>query len=114
MIPGRRDVGDLDRVVLGRVDRVGEVLPDLLGVDVERRDELHVADVVLAELDVHETGYEVRRVSVLVVLDALDQGRGAVAHAHDGHANLAHPAYSLALVFEGVMPGWARSRSIVR
>ena len=47
---GRRDVGDLDRVVLGGADRLGQVEADLLGVDVERGDELDVADVVVAEL----------------------------------------------------------------
>ena len=49
-----RDVGELDRVVLARPDRLGEVLADLLGVDVEGRDELDVLDVVAAEVDVHE------------------------------------------------------------
>jgi hypothetical protein len=43
---GRRHVGDLDGVVLAGVDRLGEVEADLLGVDVERGDELDVAHVV--------------------------------------------------------------------
>ncbi len=51
---GRRHVGDLDGVVLAGADGLGEVVADLLAVDVERGDELDVADVVLAELDVHE------------------------------------------------------------
>jgi hypothetical protein len=38
--PQRRDVADLDRVVLRGVDRLGQVLADLLVVDVERGDEL--------------------------------------------------------------------------
>ena len=67
-----------------------EVEPDLLAVDVERGDELHVADVVLAELHVHEAGDEVGRVSVLVVLDALDERRCAVAHADDCYAYRTH------------------------
>ena len=33
-------------------------LPDLVGVDVERRRELDVADVIAAEVDVHQTGNE--------------------------------------------------------
>ena len=53
---GRRHVADLDGVVLAGDDRVREVLADLLGVDVEGGDELDVADVVVAELDVHQTG----------------------------------------------------------
>ena len=50
----RRHVGDLDGVVLGGVDGLGEVEADLLVVDVERGDELHVLDVVVTEHDVHE------------------------------------------------------------
>ena len=57
----RRDVGDLDRVVLGGADGLGQVEADLLRVDVERGDELDVADVVVAELHVHETGHGAAR-----------------------------------------------------
>ena len=42
-------------------DRLAEVEADLVGVDVERGDELDVADVVAAELDVHEAGHVARR-----------------------------------------------------
>ena len=49
-------VAELQRVVLAGEDRLGEVLADLVGVDVERRRELDVADVVAAEVDVHEPG----------------------------------------------------------
>ena len=54
-------------------DRVREVLADLLCVDVECGDELDVAHVVLAELDVHQPGDAGCGVGVLVVLDALHQ-----------------------------------------
>jgi hypothetical protein len=43
---GGGDLGDGDGVVLGGVDRLGEVLADLLVVDVERGDELDVIDVI--------------------------------------------------------------------
>src|SRR4051794_7161308 len=82
------DVGELDRVVLTRPDRLGEVLADLLGVDVEGGDELDVADVVAAEVDVHQPRDFVGRIGVLVVLDALDEAVGAVADADDRDANL--------------------------
>ena len=81
------DVGELDRVVLLGEDRLAEVEPDLVGVDVERGDELDVADVVAAELDVHEAGHVVGRVGVAVVLDALDEAARAVADAGDGDAD---------------------------
>ena len=58
LTPVLRDVGELDRVVRVRPHRVGEVLADLALDDVERRDELDVADVVAAEVDVHQAGDE--------------------------------------------------------
>ena len=70
-----RHVGELDRVVLARPDRLGEVLADLVGVDVERGGELDVADVVAAEVDVHEARDGLVGIGVLVVLDALDEAR---------------------------------------
>ena len=83
------DVGELDRVVLARPDRLGEVLADLLGVDVEGGDELDVADVVAAEVDVHQARDLLVGIGVLVVLDALDEAVGAVADADDRDADLA-------------------------
>ena len=68
-------------------DRLAEVEPDLGGVDVERGDELDVADVVAAEHDVHEAGHVVGGVGVAVVLDALDEAARAVPDAGDGDTN---------------------------
>ncbi len=84
------DVADLDGVVLRGVDGLGEVLADLHVVDVERRDELDVADVVVTERDVHQTGHGAGGVGVLVVLDTLDQGGRAVADSHDCYSNRTH------------------------
>jgi hypothetical protein len=69
-----RCTGTFSGVVLRRVDRLGEVEADLLGVDVERGDELDVAHVVLTERDVHEAGNGPVLIRVAVVLDSLDQG----------------------------------------
>ena len=91
---GRRDVADADGVVLRGLRRVGEVEADLLGVDVEGRDELDVGDVVVTERHVHQAGHRALGVGVLVVLDALDQGRRAVADAHDCYSNRTHGACS--------------------
>jgi hypothetical protein len=72
-----------------RPDRVGEILADLVLRDIEGGGELDVADVVAAQVDVHEAGDELLGVRVLVVLDSLEEGVCAVAHADDGHAHLA-------------------------
>ena len=87
--------GEPDRVVRLGEDRLGDVGADLLRVDVERGHHLDVADVVPAELDVHKTRDLLRRVGVLVVLQALDERRGAVADADDRDTNLVHEMRSL-------------------
>src|SRR6266545_5300208 len=83
-------VCESDGVVLAGGDRLREVAPDLLGVDVEGGDELEVTDVVAPDLDVHETGDVVAGLSVPVIVDALHQGRRAVAHTGDRDAYLGH------------------------
>src|SRR5581483_11640763 len=86
----------LHGVVVAAEDRLGEVVAHLLLVDVEGGAELDVADVVAAEVDVHQARDEVLRVGVLVVLHTLDERGRAVAHADDRHPNLlAHCATSL-------------------
>ncbi len=86
--PGLRHVGELDRVVRMRPDRVGEVLADLVRRHVERRRELDVGDVVAAEVHVHQARDELVVRRVLVVVHALDERVGAVADADDRDANL--------------------------
>ena len=81
-------VRDLDGVVLRREDRLGQVEADLLGVHVERGDELHVADVILTEFDVHQPGHRRRFVGVVVVLHPLYQRGRAVAHADNCDAHV--------------------------
>ena len=93
----RRHVAEPDRVVRLGEDRLGHVLADLVRVDVERRDHLDVADVVSAELDVHQARHAVRGVGVLVVRQALDERRRAVAHADDRDTDGAHEVCSFLL-----------------
>ena len=91
-LDGDAGVGDLledERVVRLRVDRLGQVLADLVLVDVEGGHELDVADVVAAEVDVHQARDEVVDLGVLVVVAALDEAARAVADADDRDADLA-------------------------
>ena len=84
-----RDLLEDVRVVGLLVDRLREVLADLVLVDVERGHELDVADVVAAQVDVHQPRDEVVVVGVLVVVAALDEAARAVADADDRDADLA-------------------------
>ena len=95
------------RVVRLGVDRLGQVLADLVLVDVEGGDELDVADVVAAEVDVHQPRDEVVVVGVLVVVAALDEAARAVADADDRDADLAVAAAP------GARPGVGRRRAVL-
>src|SRR5207247_997258 len=73
-----------DRVVRLSEDGLGDVPAHLLAVDVERGHDLDVMDVVRTQDDVHESGDPVAGGGVLVELQSLHQGGGAVAGADDG------------------------------
>jgi len=89
VIAGALVVAELERVVLSPPDRLRQILANLVDVDVEGGREGDVANVVAAQIHVHQTGNGIRWVSVLVVLDTLEERRGAVAHSHDRHAHFA-------------------------
>ena len=69
-------------------DRLRQVFADLVGVDVKGGRELDVADVVAAQIDVHEAGDLGVGVGVAVVLHALHERARAVADADDGDPDL--------------------------
>ena len=81
------DVREADRIVRRSEDGLGDVLADLVGVDVERRDDFDIADVVATEFDMHQARHQVFGVGIAVKLQALDQRTGTVAHTGDGQAN---------------------------
>jgi hypothetical protein len=80
-------LGEADRVVDVGEQRLRRVEADLGGVDVERRHQLDVTDVVAAQLHVHQAGDPVGRIRVLVVGEALHERARAVAHARDREAD---------------------------
>ena len=59
--PGLRHGGEALGVVRRGEDRLGDVAPDLGGADVEGGGDLDVADVIAAELDVHQPRHRLVR-----------------------------------------------------
>src|SRR5699024_8795357 len=84
---GRLDIAEFDGVVLTGRDRLGDVDADLLAVDIEGGNEIDVTDVIIPELHVHETRNFRPRGHIPVVLNTLDQGRGAVAQSGNRDSN---------------------------
>src|SRR6202035_730504 len=77
-----------DRVVLARPNSLAEILTHLRRVDVEGGREFDVAHVIAAEVHVHQPGHKLFRVGVAVIVDALDERRGAVTDADDRYPDL--------------------------
>ncbi len=90
-IGGRHGREDM-RIVGPRQHRLGEIPADLAHRDVEGGGEFDVADMVAAEIDMHEAGNPQGRVGVAVERHALHERRRAIAHPDDRHPNLAHRA----------------------
>src|SRR6266550_9358335 len=84
---GAWHVGEAIGVVRRGIDGLGEVLAHFVAVDVECRDEVDVADVVPAEVDVHDPRDPVAGLRVPVVMDSLHERARAVAHADDRRAD---------------------------
>src|SRR6266550_5224796 len=82
------NVREFHRVVMPGEDRVRQILADLVLIDVEGGGEFDVADVVAAEIDVHQARDRRAGLRIPVILDALHQRRGAVAHPQDCDAYL--------------------------
>ena len=71
-------------------DRLGEVVPHFSACNVERGDAFDVADMVAAEIEMHQTGDRDLAGGAAVKLDPLDQRGGAIPDANDRHPDFRH------------------------
>jgi hypothetical protein len=55
------------------MDRLGYVTPDLLGVNIEGGGNLHIADMITAEIDVHQPRNRFVRPRVGIIGKALNK-----------------------------------------
>ena len=99
--PGVRDISDADRAVQRSVEGVGKISADLRSIHIKRRDELHIADVVITQLGVHEARDFLVDGGIAVKLHALHQGSSAVTDTGDGHTNFRHYGVLLSLASPG-------------
>ena len=88
--PARRHRGEARRVVWVRQDCLGEIAAYLALGDVERGDAFDVADVIAAEIEMHQAWDRVVAGGAAVKLDPLDQRRRAVSDADDRHPDFCH------------------------
>src|SRR3954447_14948911 len=85
----RRDVGETVGIVRSFPKRVGNILADLAGIDVERRGDLDVADVITADAGVHQPGHRLVRFRFLVVAQPLNERTGTISNTDNAYAYLA-------------------------
>src|SRR3990172_2746726 len=86
-------------------DRLTQIQPDFRFDDVEGRAELDIANVVSAEIDVHQTGDLVAGFRLPIVLDPLDERGGTIADPDDGHPDLLLPCHA-GLPVSPTVPPW--------
>src|SRR5206468_2401946 len=77
-------------VVLPAVNRAVEVLADLSIIDIKCRYHFDITDVITAEIDMHESGDRLARVSVCVIVQALNEATGAISYANNCNFNARH------------------------
>src|SRR6187431_3554321 len=71
--PERRNVSEFDCVVLTSADGFRQVNPNLLGIDVERGDELDIPHVIIPKLHVHEPGHTVLDRCITIMVNTLHE-----------------------------------------
>jgi hypothetical protein len=84
------DFGEFYGAVRRGEDGLAEVFADFVFVDFEGCYEVDVADVVAAEVYVHQAGHGGVFGGVFVVLGSLDECAGAVADADECYADFWH------------------------
>ena len=89
--PRRAELGKADRVVGRRQGRLGEIAADLALRHIERRDAIDIADMIAAELQMHQAGDRLLAFGAAIKFDPLDQRRGAIAHPDDRDPDFCHP-----------------------
>src|SRR5690349_21981082 len=89
---GRLDVAETMRVVRAGPDRIGDIVSDLARVNVEGRGNLNVADMVTADISVHQPGNRLVRIGVPIVGQPLDERTRAIANSDNANT---HPTLVL-------------------
>ena len=85
-----RHIAELVGVVGRGEHRLGEVFAHLILINIKGGDEVDIANVVTAQVNVHYPRHELVFFSFLVEVDPLDKRAGAVSHADDGNIDFGH------------------------
>ncbi len=78
-----RHIRKLDRVVRLGEYRFAQVLADLCIDNVKRSGKLDIANMITAQVDVHQSRHNFIVLGVLVKLHTLNQGGGAITHPNE-------------------------------
>ncbi len=100
--PSGEDIAELRSVIRRGEKGFREIATDLCRVDIEGRGEFGVTHVVPSQPGMHQAGDESGSHGRPYIANALDQRRGAVAYANDGHTNGCHRVPPFSRVMGGV------------
>jgi hypothetical protein len=86
--PGSGHLAELKGIVgLGK-NGSGQILAHLVLINIKGSHEIDIADMIAAKIDMHKSGHKLILFGFTIVVDALNQGRGTIAHTDYGHIYL--------------------------
>jgi hypothetical protein len=97
--PGSGHLTKLEGIIGFGKNGSGQVLTYLVLINIEGSHEINIADMIPAEIDMHKSRYKFILFCFLIVVNALNQGRGTIAHSYYGYIYLTQsllPSFSTA------------------
>jgi hypothetical protein len=85
-----RDIAELVGVVGWGINGLRQVLAHLVLVDIDGGYEIDIADVIAAKVDMHQAGYELIFLGILVIMHPLYKGGCAVPNTNNCYIYFSH------------------------
>src|SRR5258708_7527094 len=92
-----RDIAKAIRIIWGCVNGFAEIFAHLIMVNIKGRGELNIANVISAQVHMHQAWDEIARFRFTIVMYALYQRTGTVTYAYNcnTHFLVSHTRYSV-------------------
>ena len=81
------DIRELVGIIGGREDRLTQVIPHFILININSGGELDIANMIAAEIHMHQAWDKIVGLSIPVVLYTLHQRTGTVANAYNSYTH---------------------------